>query len=406
MRTGKETDQARPTHSLKTAEGGTYQDTETIRPTEAHSLSGDGRQSDLSGHRNNPTGRGPLTFWRRQTEQLVRTPKQSDRPRPTHQLEMADRATCQDTETIRPTEAHSLPGDGRQSDLSGHRNNPTDRGPLTDWRRQTERLVRTPKQSDRPRPTHILETADRATCQDTERIRPIEAHSHPGDGRQSDLSGQRNNPTDRGPLTDWRRQTKRLVRTPKQSDQSRPTHILETADKATCQDTERIRPTEAHSQAGDSRQSDLSGHRKNQTDRGTLTGWRQQTERLVRTPKQSDRPRPTHILETADRAICQDTETIRPTEAHSPTGDSRQSDLSGHRNNPTNQGPLTYWRRQTERLVRTPKESDQPRPTHQLETADRATCQDTETIRPTEAHSPPGDGIQSDLSGHPNNPTD
>ena len=143
---------------------------ETIRPTEAHSLSGDGRQSDLSGHRNNPTDRGPLTTWRRQRERLVRTWKQSDRPRPTHFLETADRETCQDTETIRPSEAHSLSGDRRQRDLSGHRNNPTDRGPLTSWRPQTERLVRTTKQSDQPRPTHWLETADRATFQDTETI--------------------------------------------------------------------------------------------------------------------------------------------------------------------------------------------------------------------------------------------
>ena len=268
---------------------------------------------------------------------------------------MADRATCQDTETIRPTEAHSQAGDSRQSDLSGHRNNLTNRGPLTSWRRQTERFVRTPKQSDQPRPTHQLETADRATCQDTERIRPTEAHSHTGDGRQSDLSGHRKNPTNRGPLTNWRQQTERLVRTPKQSDQPRPTHLLETADRATCQDTETIRLTEAHSHPGDGRQSNLSGHRNNPTNRGPLTSWRQRTERLVRTPKQSDQPRPTHFLETADSAACQDTERIRPTEAHSPPGDGRQSDLSGHPNNPTNSGPLTSWRRQTERLVRTPK---------------------------------------------------
>ena len=161
-----------------------------MRPTEAHSRTGDGRQRDLSGPRINKTNRGPLTNWRRQTE-----------------------------------------------DLSGHPNNPTDRGPLTVWRRQTERLVRTSKQPNRPRPTHELETADRATSQDTETIRPTEAHSHSGDGRQSDLSEHRNNPTDRGPLTSWRRQTERLVRTSKQSDRPRPTHSLETADRVTCQDT-------------------------------------------------------------------------------------------------------------------------------------------------------------------------
>ena len=193
FRTPKESDRPRPTHSLETADRGTCQDIERIRLSEAHSLSGDGRQRNLSGHRDNPTDRGLLTGWRRQTEGLVRTPKQSDRPKPTHQLETTDRRTCQDTETIRPTEVHSLSGDGRQRDLSGHRKNPTNRGPLTIWRRQTEELVRTTKQSDRLRPAHHLEMADRETCQDTETI-----------------------------------------------DRSRPTHWLETADRGTCQGTERM----------------------------------------------------------------------------------------------------------------------------------------------------------------------
>ena len=236
--------------------------------------------------------------------------------------------------------------------MSGHRNNPTDRGSLTNWRRQTERFVRTPKQSDRPRPTHILETANKATCQDTGKNRPTEAHTLAGDGRQKNWSGHGR----------------------KKTDQPRPTHLLETADKGTCQDTETIRPTEAHSPTGDGRQSDLSGHQKNPTNRGPRTNWRRQTERLVSTPKESHRLRPTHILETVNRGTCQDTETIRPTEAHSQTGDGRQRNLSGHRNNPTDRGPLTNWRRQTERLVRTPKESCRPRPTHILETADRGTC--------------------------------
>ena len=155
------------------ADRATFQDTETIRPTEAHSLSGDGRQSDLSGQRNNPTDRGTLTNWRQQTERLVRTTKQSDRPRPTHQLETADRATCQDTETIRLTKAHSHPGDGRQSDLSGHPNNPTDRGPLTFWRRQAEGLVRTQKEENRPSDGH--------------------GHSQPGKPRGKAKSVYRNN---------------------------------------------------------------------------------------------------------------------------------------------------------------------------------------------------------------------
>ena len=153
---------------------------------------------------------------------------------------MVEGGTCQDTEGIRPTEAHSLPGDGRQRNLSGHQTNLTDRGPLTSWRRQTEGLIRTPKESDRPRPTHALETVDRGTRQDTKRIQPTEARSHSGDGRQRDLSGHGKNPTDRGPLTSWRWQTEELVRTPKESDRPRPTHQLETADRGTYQDTKRI----------------------------------------------------------------------------------------------------------------------------------------------------------------------
>ena len=181
----------------------------------------------MSGHRENPTDRGPLTNWRWQTEGLVRTPKESDRPRPTHELETADRGICQDTEKIRPTESHSHPGDGRGRDLSGRRMNLTDRGPLTVWRQQTEGLVRILKESDRPRPTHFLGTAERGTCQDMERIRPTETHSPTRDGRQRDMSGHRKNPTDRGPLTNW-----------------------------------------------SGRGRNLSGHRKNPTNRGPLTSWK------------------------------------------------------------------------------------------------------------------------------------
>ena len=121
---------------------GTCQATERNRPTEAHSLSGDGRGMDLSGHRKEPTDRGALTLWRRQKEGLVRTQKGADRPRRTHFLETAEGGNCQDTERNPSTEAHSLPGDSRGIDLSGHRKKLTDRGTLTLWRRQREGLVR------------------------------------------------------------------------------------------------------------------------------------------------------------------------------------------------------------------------------------------------------------------------
>ena len=254
----------------------------------------------MSGYQKKSTEQGALTYWRWQRERLVRTPKEIDRSSHTHELETAEGATCQDTERNRPTELHSLTGDGRGSDLSGHRKKSTDRGALTSWRRQRERLVRTSKEINRLSPTHELETAEGATCQDTERNRLTDVHSLPGDGRGSNLSGCRKKSTDRGALTCWRRQRERLVRT-NEVDQPRHTHDLETAEGATCQDTERNRLTEPHSLPGDGRGSDLSGHRKKSTDR-----------------------------------------------VHSLAGDSRGSDLSGHRKKSTDRGALTTWRRQRE----------------------------------------------------------
>jgi hypothetical protein len=95
--TRKEIDQARDTHVLKTAEGGTRQDMERNRPSKGNSLPGDGR------------GGG-----------LVRTWKEADQARGTHQLETTEGGTCQDMGRNRPSEGHSLPGDGGERDLSGH----------------------------------------------------------------------------------------------------------------------------------------------------------------------------------------------------------------------------------------------------------------------------------------------
>ena len=193
----------------------------------------------MSGHGKKPTERGVLTFWRRQREWLIRTQKEADRESETHVLETAEGGTCQDTETNRPREGHPQTGDGRRSDLSKHGNKSTQGRTLTCWRRQTERLVRTRKQIDRGKDTHLLETADGATCQNTETNRPREGHSRPGDGRGSDLSGHGNKSTDRGALTNWRRQREGLVRTRKEANRARRTHQLETADGRTFQDTER-----------------------------------------------------------------------------------------------------------------------------------------------------------------------
>ena len=162
----------------------------------------------------------------------------TDRPRRTHFLETELGGTCQGMEKNQPSEACSLPGEGRESDLSRHGKKPTDRGALTSWRRQREGLVRTRKETDRPRCTHILETALGGTCQDTEK-----------------------KPTERSTLTNWRPQREELVRRWKETDRPRRTHILERASGGTYQDTER-----------------------------------------------TNRPRCTHVLETAPGGTCQDTE--------------------------------------------------------------------------------------------------
>ena len=254
-------------------------------------------------------------------------------------------------------EGHLLSGDGKGRDLSGQRKKLAERGALTSWRRQREGLVRAREQTDRPRHTHILETAKRGPCQDMEKNRPIEAHSLPGDGRERDLS-----------------------------------------------DLETNRLTEAHSHAGNERGRDLSGHGKKSTDRGTLTHWRQQREALVRTRKQTDRPRRTHPLETADGGTCQDTERNQPTEAHSHSGDGRARYLSGHGKRPTDRGALThcrgrhlsgYGKKQTDRGALTCWRWQR-----------EGLCQNSEINRPTEAHSLAEDGRKRDLSGLGNKLTD
>jgi len=75
VRTWKGTDQARGTHMLETAGGGTCQDTERNQLSKGHSLSGDHRGRDLLGHGKKPSKQGG-----------------------TYKLEIAEGGTCQDME--------------------------------------------------------------------------------------------------------------------------------------------------------------------------------------------------------------------------------------------------------------------------------------------------------------------
>src|SRR6267142_2307709 len=144
---------------------------------------------DKSGHGRNPSEQGALTNWRAQTDRQVRTQKkseqvrglrhshpgeqtdsqvraqrESERPRGTHVLESADGQSGQDIEGIRVSKGHSLPGEHRQTDRSGHGRSPSKRGALTSWRAQTDR--QTGQGTERIRAakgTHVLESADGRT---------------------------------------------------------------------------------------------------------------------------------------------------------------------------------------------------------------------------------------------------
>ena len=146
--------------------------------------------------------------------------------------------------------------------------------------------------------THFLEMAEGETCQDIEGNRPSERYSLPGDRSGTDLLGQGKKSTEQGTLTSWRQHKEGLVRTWKETDQSRDTHQLKMVEGGTRQGTERNRLSEGHSRTRDSRWRDLSGHRKKPTDRG-----------------------------------------------YSQPGHGRERNLLGHGNKLTEGGSLTPWRR-------------------------------------------------------------
>ena len=138
-----------------------------------------------------------------------------------------------------------------------------------------EGQVRTRKEPNKWRSAYQLETASGGLSQDTERIRLGEGHSHPGDDIGRDKSGHGKNQTERGVLTNWGRHREEQVRTRKESDRARGTYELETSSEGTSQDTERIRLSEGHSHPGECHREGQVRTRKNQTERGALTSWRQ-----------------------------------------------------------------------------------------------------------------------------------
>ena len=168
----------------------------------------------MSGHGKNQTDRRALTSWRQQRKTLVRTRKGTDRPTSTHFLETAERGRCQDTERNRPTDAHSLSGDGRGRNLSGH-----GKKHINQHTHQLETVEGgTCQATERNRPTNAHSQtggAERGNCQKIERNKPTDAHSLSRDGRARYLSGYGKKQTDRRALTLWRQYREALVRTRK-----------------------------------------------------------------------------------------------------------------------------------------------------------------------------------------------
>src|SRR5579863_7245980 len=110
-----------------------------MQASEGSSQTGEPRQRDKSGHGKNTSQRGALTDWRAQMERQVRTRKECEPVRGTHGLESPDGEASQDTEGMRASEGHSLPGEPRRRHKSGHGKNASRKGALTSWRAQTER---------------------------------------------------------------------------------------------------------------------------------------------------------------------------------------------------------------------------------------------------------------------------
>ena len=195
-----------------------------MRASKGHSPTGEPRHSDISGHKKKASQRGG-----------------------THILESPETETSQDTGRMRASKGHSLSRKPRQRDKSEHRRNASQQGALTSWRTQTQRQVRTWKECEPARGTHVLESPDTETCQDTERMQASEGHSHPGEPRYKDKSGYGNNESQQGALTNWR------------------------AQKQTSQDIERMRISEGRSHPEEPRHRNKSEHGKNASQRGALT---------------------------------------------------------------------------------------------------------------------------------------
>jgi hypothetical protein len=88
---GKETKRDTGTHQLESTDGGTGQDGKRNRTSDGHSPTEERRRRNRSKWEKKQTERWPLTPWRAETEEQVRTAKDTDRATGTHELESAER---------------------------------------------------------------------------------------------------------------------------------------------------------------------------------------------------------------------------------------------------------------------------------------------------------------------------
>jgi hypothetical protein len=178
-------------------------------------------------------------------------------------------------------------------------------------------------------------------------MRASKGHSRPGEPRQKNKSGCRKHVSQQGALTNLRAQTEKQVRTLKECEPARGTHVLEGPGRETSQNTERMQANKGHSQTGEPRQIDRSEHGKSVSQQGALTSWRAQTERQVRTQKEYEPARGTHKLESPDEETSRDTKRMQVIKGNSHSGEPGQKDRLGHEMDLRQQGALTFWRAQT-----------------------------------------------------------
>jgi len=102
----------------------------------------------------------------------------------------------------------------------------------------------------------------------------------------------------------------------------------------------------------------------------------------------------------AEGGTSQDMERNQLHKGHSPTGDGRGRDKSGHVKKPTVQWALTPWRQPREGQVRTLKGTNHVRDTYNLEIAEGGTSQDIKRNQLSKGHSQSRESRGRDKSGH------